>query len=251
VPSELAALSREDLQFSGFFQIFQAVRAPDYESGGRRFESFRARQSKSWKSKKILPNGKTACYLALGPSNGLVTARAALPRGSDCAGCLMRQRCCHRFNRRETAMSAMSNYSIIKVGHGMKKGAGKDQCAVSTVNHAAHINIFLNTNFARDVNSWAGGAEVCIKVLDGKPEIIVMTEAAEGAGYGLRKGRGGRPHVCIPTAGIGTVAPGFGPVRVEAYKEGEAICIKVPAGLFVEVINGDAVALADAEVAND
>src|SRR6516165_5559500 len=49
--------------------VAQLDRAPDFESGGRGFESLRARQPKPWRTKGKPPRRAATRYLAGGPSN--------------------------------------------------------------------------------------------------------------------------------------------------------------------------------------
>src|SRR5262245_26874952 len=73
--------------------VAQPDRALDYESGGQRFESFRARQLTAFRTKRNFPLGVAARYLATGPSNeNRPCARLRSPASTVDARSRLRQR---------------------------------------------------------------------------------------------------------------------------------------------------------------
>jgi hypothetical protein len=103
---------------------------------------------------------------------------------------------------------------------------------VSHVGGGRHINIYLSDELIEVARGWPLGAEIKLRRVDGKPDVVICFRQAVEKSYSLRSRSGTqRPHFVVPTEKI---CNGFDPELLkatESWVEGEVICVRV-SGLF-------------------
>ena len=109
---------------------------------------------------------------------------------------------------------------------GTRSGGGWSDTVVSSINGGAHLNVYLSDVEIHDGN-WSNGAHAEWQLKDGHVEVLMLYEAT-GPGYTLRMRPSQRPHFTIPTGAVGG-AKDIGSRKVETFRDGGALCLRVTA----------------------
>jgi hypothetical protein len=107
---------------------------------------------------------------------------------------------------------------VIDIPYGASRGRRSDT-QVSQVGGGRHFNFYLSDALIELARSWPLGAEIKLRRVDGKPDVICFRQATQKA-YSLRSRSGTmRPAIVIETT------------TVESWVDGDEICVRM-SGLF-------------------